>query len=254
MMRFDPQVLHFPPLRADLRNHFSWRLPNWWEWFCSHRRCPSEKSMLGRLRSFDGFITYHGCRPLDVTTYYQRGLLTGNISDLNRRGEELFYTPEFPFVTRQIMDDALRSIPDIDDGKLFVVLDEIDFVNDSAHYMIYGSEHLCGVGASLMRATGRDFRQILKRHGKPTLVRIALPQTLVDDDQVLDLARHLCSDLWDLRKKDAPPCYSWSFILRDSLPSHCIMDHIHPNRIPDPLLQYIRYDYESDFPSWRELF
>ncbi len=70
----------------------------------------------------------------------------------------------------------------------------------SGHYLIYGSEHICGIAASMVRQVGLDCRQSLKRFGTPTVFRVALPREIIPKSQLRELAGHLREYGWEMRK------------------------------------------------------
>jgi len=60
----------------------------------------------------------------------------------------------------------------------------------NARHLIYGSEHLCAIAAGLSERTGRDYRQVLKGFGVPTVFRMKLPLEWVNEHdlgQLVDL-------------------------------------------------------------------
>lgn len=226
---------------------FAWDSSKWWTWFTAHRRRPSIATLRRHLQSYSGFIVFHGCRPLDVSSYYSSGLRASDLDSLNEVARRIFLSPDLPPVTERAFGAAIDSVSRLDHGKLYVVLDERDLLRYCGHYMIYGSEHLCGIGASLTREHGFDYRQALKRFGTPTVVRFRLPHSSVPERQIDDLARHLHEVTWEDRHgQTSPPLVSWSFILSDPIPPEHILGHTHPQVIPDPLFHNIPYRYQHE--------
>ncbi|OJV10103.1 MAG: hypothetical protein BGO12_13665 [Verrucomicrobia bacterium 61-8] len=192
-------------------------------------------------------MSFHCARPLDLSAFYKDGLRLGDIKDLNQRAREIFLSSRYPQITTAIFDLAIENASDIHDQKLFAVLDEREI---SGHYLIYGSEHICGIGASMVRQVGFDCRQILKLHGTPTVFRVDLPRDLIAESQLRDLAADLVESCWDERKRERPPRIDWSWIMDKEIPGVYVLDHVHPELIPDPLMRYIPYRYRDNFPCF----
>jgi hypothetical protein len=200
-----------------------------------------------RLETYTSFIVFHGCRPTDVSSYYASGLQPSNLGNLDEVARSIFLSPHVPTVTEHALTRAIASISRNDHGKLCVVLDERDLIRYSGHYMIYGSEHLCGIGASLLRESGFDYRQILKRCGKPTVFRCRLPRVSIPQSQIENLARYLNEVTWeDDRRRPSPPLLDCSFILRDPIPAEHVLGHVHPEVIPEPHFYYLPYRYKDE--------
>ncbi len=226
---------------------FVWNSPDWWAWFTAHRRRPSINALLKLIISHDAFIVFHGCRPRDVASYYSDGLRSSDLDELNRIAREVFLSPHVPPITEQALTAAITSISRLDHGKLYVVVDDRELIRYCGHYMIYGSEHLCGIGASLTREHGFDYRQVLKCYGIPTVVRIRLPLSHIPPNQLRDLARYLHEATWeDDRHRTEPSLFNWAFILHQPIPPEQIIGHVHPEVIPDPLHQNLPYRYREE--------
>ena len=240
----------FPPLPNDGEKRFLFNSTEWWEWFRAFRRKPSENSIYRRLSEYGFFISFHGARPSDVASYHANGIALGDVNALNHQAKQMLISGRYPQITAALVDEAIAKASTIHDKTLFLVIDEREV---SGHYMIYGSEHICGIAASMSHKAGIDCRQLLKDFGTPTQFRIALPRDCIPDDQLRQLAAHIAEFCWDERKRKHPPSIDWSLILTESIPGKYILDHVHPESIPDPLLRYHCYRYRENFPSCSEL-
>lgn len=239
--------LSFGPLPQDAVKRFVWNSCEWWEWFTAFRRLPSATSIHKRLSEYDGFISFHGTRPVDVESYYKSGLKIADLNELNETARKLLRSDRHPEITEEILENAIASASRFDEQKLFLVIDEREL---SGHYMIYGSEHICGIAASMVREAGFDCREILKRFGTPTLFRVCLPREIIPDEQLKDLADYMRTVVWETRKRKLPPSIDWTFTLKEPIPGAHIVDHTHPEKIPDPLTYYIPYRYRDDPPDF----
>lgn len=210
-------------------------------------RC-SVHILQSRMRTaFDGVLVYHAARPRDVVTYYKRGLVLGSHADQKARAREIFLSGEFPELTEGSLAAAEDDIiPPIDDGRAFVSLDATGFIEYAGHYLIYGSEYLCGLAAGLTTVHGRDYRQVLKRFGIPTVFRLRLPFEAISESDASQLAQVLHSQRRRGRSGLAAPTIDFTFRLRQALPPECVLGHYHPDQVLDPLLGMNPYHYLSD--------
>ena len=240
-------VLPFPPLPDDGKKRFVWQSAEWWEWFTAFRRKPSVTAIYRRLREYDSFVSFHSGRPVDVQAYYKNGLQLADVQKLNQQARDRLLSDRAPEITRDILEAAIAKASTYHDKTLFLVLDAREI---SGHYLIYGSEHICGIAASLVRQVGFDCRQLLKHFGTPTVFRVDLSRAIIPEDQLRAWARHLREWTWESRRDPHPPCIDWSFILKQSIPAEHILDHVHPDRIPDPLLFGTIYTYRDNFPCF----
>jgi hypothetical protein len=244
-MSYRDIILPFGPLPNDGVKRFHWNSSEWWSWFKSFRRKPSAVAVLKRLREYDEIVSFHAARPLDPASYYATGIELGDVERMNARAREIFLSAGYPSITPPIVDKAIADASTIHDKTLFAVLDEREV---SGHYLIYGSEHICGIAASMSRDVPMDCRQILKNFGTPTLFRISVPLDLIPEIQIQQLAEYLLRMVWDERRSKLAPRIDWSLILKNSIPATCMVDHVHPERIPDPLQYYFPYSYKDNFP------
>ncbi len=225
---------------------FHWRSADWWNWLTQHRRKPTAESILKYLDARTAFIVYHGCRPTDLSSYYKHGLRPTNLDQLDHTAEKIFLAAGLPVtLTEAEFESTMRSTSRIDQGKLYVALDDEHLVCSCGVYMIYGSEHLCGIAAKLMRAHRYDFRQILKRFGTPTVFRMRIPRDMVPTHQIEQLAEFVHSVIWESRRQRRVPQIDWSFTFSTEIPPQYILDHTHPASIPDPLFNGRLYHYDE---------
>jgi hypothetical protein len=195
--------------------------------------------------SFEGFRVYHAARPRDVDSYYKEGLKLGSQAAQLEWAAEVFLSGEFPEITREDLKAAGGGLGLNEDGQAFVSLDARGYLSGAGHYLIYGSEHVCGIAASLTRRFGRDYRQVLKRFGTPTIFECRLPFELVssgDLDQFLEVA--VAQEPTSRRKRHLPEV-DFTFRLRFPLPPECVLAHKHPSTILDPLLRMTPYTWEA---------
>lgn len=230
-------------MNHDMKD-FVWDSPEWWNWFKNRRRRPSIKSLINRLKSYTGFIVFHGCRPTNVDSYYANGLQLSDADSLNETAKEIFLGPQAPGVTEQSLVNAIETMGLRDHGKLYVVVDQRDLIQGCGHYMIHGSERLGAISANL--SPGRDYHHLLKRIGIPTVFRIRLPKAMLPTSQMEELADRLQHDWEEFHHEPSPPNFDCTFILNASIPAQSILDHVHPENIPDPHCGFAPYRYKND--------
>lgn len=188
---------------------------------------------------FSDIGVYHAARPLDVRTYYEAGLQIADYHNQQMTARQIFLTSEFPTITHEMLDAAIARVGNYDNKRAFVCLDERSLLDTAGHYLVYGSEYLCGIAAALNGFSGLDYRQVLKRYGIPTMFRIRLPICFTSASEQLELATAIAEELAINSKDDVVTPIDFTFRLSRPLPPELILGHYHPAEIRDPLLQQI---------------
>ena len=237
--------------KRNAKKIFEWRARRCWGQFA--KRKLSESAVREFLDQFDVFAAFHACRPTSVEPYYQNGLQLADHSSLTAAAREIFLTEEFREISPTEFDTITSKISQIDNRKTYAVLDDDELLRYCGHYLIYGSEHICGIAASLMKDGRRDYRQILKRFGKPTIFRFELPRAFIPANQLIQLAESLAETAEDFLDCEEPPYLSWSFIFDRAVPAEFVVSHYHPEVVPDPLLRYMAYRFREDCAFYESL-
>jgi hypothetical protein len=237
--------------KVNRTKDFVWNSPEWWSWFTSRKRCPAIETLKRHLKSYSSFIVFHACRPLDVSSFYSSGLQISDLDELNEVARSIYLAPGGPHVTESSFDAVLESIDRSDHGKVYVCLDDRELIEYCGTYLIYGSEHISGIGARLHAKHGYPYQQLLKRVGKPTIIRLRLSSDSVSGDKFEELAEHLNCSWEEYHKMPSPPIDSFSFMLRNPIASENVLSHIHPAEIPDPLFQNRVYKYRDELLARR---
>jgi hypothetical protein len=196
---------------------------------------------------YSGVVVYHACRAEDISSYYERGLMTLDRQDLFGRARALFLSGEFPELDSQDLERACAELTEVDDGRVFVALDWRDLLDECGHYLIYGSESLCGIAASLNRYGGRDYHQVLKLIGTPTLFRLRLQFDAISRPQLRWLVEAIRANIVGVRRGDEPSRIDFTFRVLGSLSGESVLGHSHPTHIRDPLLgmEPYRFDFSE---------
>lgn len=228
---------------------FSWKNTRTWAPILGPRR-GGNAGLHSRLRqSFDGLLVYHAARPTDVRNYYVRGLLLGQRAVQFDVAREIFLTGDFPELTSEMLVAADDRKEPTEDGQAFVSLDDRGFFNGAGHYLIYGSESLCGLAAGLASATGQDYRQVLKQRGTPTVFRLQLPFESIGERDFAEFIQLVYDEIPRVRRRMQVREVDFTFRLRRVLPPACVLSHVHPRRVADPLLRMMPYTVSNVRPN-----
>lgn len=181
-------------------------------------------------------LVFHGARPTNIESYYEHGLHVADHLALNAIAKQIFISQEFPEIKEETFQNAVGGLSGIETGKLYACLDDRELLEHCGHYLIYGSEHICAIAAQLSR-NGRDYRQVLKRFGKPTIFKIALPLKTVSPSDFAEFVDLVHESLPRVRSGRHPPLANFTFMLTDDVSGNFLCGHEHPALIRDPLLQ-----------------
>lgn len=209
------------------------------------KRQSDEKIAAILSSKYEGVLVYHGCRTTDINSYYANGLQQSSSEALDNQARTLFLTNEFPEVTPKELNDVIAKLGRRDDGRIYACLDRRHLLHDAGHYLIYGSERLCAIGAALVSRTSIDYRQVLKRSGQPTLLHVALQWELVSNTDFEEFISLIAKNLSAINAGLSLPIEMFTFEWQTGLPSSAILTHEHPTRIADPLLEMRPYFFNE---------
>lgn len=218
---------------------FNWKDPTTWERLLAvgvDEHSSDEDILIAFGESYGAVIAYHGCRPLDPGRYYKLGLELANHAALNDDARSIFLSGDFPELDGSAIDKAIATLATSNQQRASVILDDRVLLDGAGHYLIYGSEHLCGIAASLSGPTSRDYRQALKGFGTPTMFTVRVPIGRAWKSGLTDIPYPLRHGLEAVRAGDAPDPLDFTLTLHHPLPPECIVGHVHPKSIADPLL------------------
>jgi len=190
---------------------------------------------------YDSIRSFHGCRPVNVLTYFSQGV-QGQISEaLHQSFLEIYSDVPKSFLESVVFEFANRS--KAERGKFWVVLGEDELIDNCGHYVIQGSEYLMAMAASLWRYDkSEDYRLRLRKIGTPTIFEMHVPVACFADAQVSALSRLVLSAWGELVAKkplgfDHSPCLTVS----GSIDPKYIVSHRHPGIIKDPHFGFVPY-------------
>jgi hypothetical protein len=174
--------------------------------------------------------TYHGCRTEDAGTYFRNGLLVHNLERLKAQAAAIIAAHEELHYMKLQLDRAIAEVNnELNHGGAYVVVSDEALLDDSAHYLINGSEWIM----SLFDDFGRS---VLKRIGAPTLIEIDLPLSIAHSSDRRAFAEDMLQEWTRVARNGqewiAPiNCSFW--LIRD-VPPECIVGHSHPALMKDP--------------------
>jgi hypothetical protein len=184
---------------------------------------------------------YHGSRPLDVNSFYQRGLHRLDPTHVEERARDIFLNSSFPEIKPESLQIGIDKVGRAHrEGLLYFEANEAHLVEYCAHYMLYGSEYLCGIAANIPGA--RDYRQHLKTFGTPTIFVCDVPLSLLDYRLLKEFAgsalESMFSHLIDSTFMHGTSNRGAGLYIRHNLPPKYVVGHKTPSVLKDPLLGY----------------
>jgi len=169
---------------------------------------------------------YHGCRVLDLDDYYKHGIVPINKNETLKRALYLLQNEELS--EDKIIEVFNSHWIELGDTHKYVWLTLIknELIDFCGHYLIYGSEFICGMAAELRC-------QESLRKGIPTIFSCDIPIEKIPSDYLDDLSRRI----------QAGYGHNFGFKVIGSINKDEIVKCEHPRKIRDPLNNYVTYSY-----------
>ena len=206
---------------------------------------PQPKPELELADAFTRHYTHiracHAARPIDVGSYYRRGLVGQNPQLIVSDFRTIFADVDNELLNRAI--DAMSHRGDSEKGKIYFSCDRDQLVDECGHYLIQGSEYIMSLAARLSeyRSLDEDYRLRLRRFGIPTVFEVNIPVDYIPELQLQSLMKVITAE-WAYSHIPGDHCEDqMDFILHRNLEPEYIASHYHPSRIPDPHFQYRPY-------------
>lgn len=190
------------------------------------------------LERYDAIRAFHGARPIDVERYYKEGLLLLDAERFEASVRSIFLSGSFPELTLTHVDNAIQAVGrDLRERRLYFEANERLLIDYCAHYMLYGSEYMVGIAAHIKGH--RDYRQVLKQRGTPTVFVCDVPLNYMHPSAVAEFAGMALEVLFEslLEADYSHPSVGrgGGICLQRPLSPDCIVCHYHPQEIKDPL-------------------
>ena len=204
--------------------------PDWFTLLANHSGSSIEdiELALAKKLSSQTLRMYHGCRPVNLSSYTSQGLRIHRHAELVENLRKLVQSD--PRLSSIDLDDRIKKVPrQYDDGKSFLTFDERFMVEYAGHYIIYGGEWTAAV-------LGDGNRQPLLERGTPTILLIDLPAHMAGFDVLKGLARDMLTE-WArqvISMPDSVRMIDSGVVLEHDLDAQYIVGHEHPECIKDP--------------------
>lgn len=172
------------------------------------------------LSEYTYIRAYHACRTSNVEVYLEEGIHTFSRKQAYKIAHDTLVQCgiQEKEISRCFNKHWNNEIHHFD--TICVSISKEDLLNISGHYLVYGSEFICGMAGDLF------CQQKLKKIGVPTLFEchidkskfpLGVIQTIENDE--------MTNGVWD-----------GGIYLRDDISADEIVDYIQPKKIYDPLL------------------
>lgn len=211
--------------------------PTWFNLLADNLDIPIEfvELKLAEKLSDNTVRVYHGCRPVDLSSYINHGLQIHDPKVMTNSLNEL--VQKYPQLLSLNLEDQIQNTPrDYDQHKSFLTFDKRYMIEYAGHYLIYGSEWISAV-------LGEKYRDILLEQGTPTLLLIDLPGSMIPSVSLRSLAHEMLREWIRLTitgKNEVIP-QDFGVELDINLDSQHIVGHEHPKVIKDPTKDRIEY-------------
>ncbi len=199
----------------------------------------ASKSLLAdRLgQRFKKLRAFHGTRTSDVAGFYRNGLLPLDPGTSQAQARAIFLSGAFTELCAVDIETAIQAVgSDLRARRVFFEANEELLVEQCGHYLLYGSEYLTAIAAHLNGH--RDYRQVLKSRGEPTLFICDVPLPLIGGHTLLEFAGMALENVFqELLDGEGYAPERWrgaGFCIQQPLPPECIIDHYHPVVSRDP--------------------
>lgn len=190
-----------------------------------------------QLKDFTHIRAYHACRPLSLDKYLSEGIRPMSHAELF---QEAAIRLKGRYNSNEELETAFHSactldgdLPGQEPSVVFLGVSKEELLGESGHYLIYGSELLQGTAVRLAPNVyyADEFRNTLKRSGRPTLFACDIPIEEIDKAFLQSIALPI--------EGECTICVPW-------VPPQNISAILFPESVFDPILRGARYRYMPD--------
>lgn len=179
---------------------------------------------------------YHACKPININSYYESDIKVLNLESLKKTAINYFISDKPSTLLLKDIDEAFDYVgSDLRKGRVYSALDKRDLIEYCGHYLIYGSEFLQGVAIYLRSKYNKDYLNILKNIGTPTIFSCDIPINIIDDSYLQELNECIKKSLLINNTHIEAPHKDFAIPLYNDIDSSYIAGHFHPTSIKDPL-------------------
>lgn len=172
---------------------------------------------------------YHGCRPVCIDDYQKLGIkpIERNLA-LKEAVSRLCDKRITKGMVKELFEKEWEKFHSVHKAVWFT-FSKFHLLDDCGHYLIYGSEFICGMAARLY--CQNNLREI----GWPTIFGCDLPLKNIPS-----------WFLSDIQKKVLTGDNGGGFKVIGEVPSEEIVEISYPDQIPDPLRHNVPYKYQPN--------
>ena len=183
----------------------------------------------GFLDKYTHIRGYHGCRPIDIDSYYHNGIIPINKEDalcdiITRLKSDYITVEKIEMLFNKAWDDLRKY-----DKVVWFTISEEELIDYCGHYLIYGSEFIMDIAVDLRS------HYLLKLHGIPTVFCCDIPITNFDEKTLKDIERNFI-------EKD----FSGGFRVLGNIAPNEIIKHFHPEVIKNWHEHGSEYRYKQE--------
>lgn len=193
------------------------------------------------LNHFSKIRLFHGCRPINLNSYLEQGILKNNQNRLENEARNIFSETNPSKQLLEKLEDAILELGELYTPykkRVFLIVDDRVLLETAGHYLINGSEYLLAIA---VRVPCQNMQDLLRKRGTPTIIFCDIPTIHIRTKIrrlwltiVLDYLYHLGG--FDISTD--PLDYT---VTMDHVPPNLISGHYHPTVIKDPHNSYITY-------------
>lgn len=172
------------------------------------------------LSEYTHIRVYHACRPIDIKEYLENGIHTFSKAEAYIKVKERLRRigineKKIEKVFNEHWENDIHHF-----NKICVNISKAELLNESGHYLVYGSEFICGMAVDLF------CQQKLKDIGVPTLFECHIDK------------RKIPLEVIQFIEDDEMAVGSWDggIYLHDDISADEIVSYTYPREIYDPLL------------------
>jgi hypothetical protein len=207
---------------------------------------PEQNIVKSFKKLFEKFYThikcFHGSRPINVSSYYENGLVGQNRDVIESQFRELFSDVDINLIEKCI--EKLNNRGESEKGKIYFACNDNNLIEDSGHYLIQGSEYIMSLATCLVRQNNHneDFRLRLREIGIPTIFEVDIPLEYIPGYQINELVQSIIA-AWGNQHlfPDEYHDHEMGFVIYKDIEPSNIVDHWHPKRIKDPHSGHVWY-------------
>ena len=121
-------------------------------------------------------LLYHATATNNIKPFLEKGLCKLNSSEKNKYARELFNQEEFPELTDEVFEKALKEHMEylgmeLREHRISFMTNKKHLLENETHYLVYGSEYIF----ILSQRLGYTYKSVLREKLKPTLLTCKVP-------------------------------------------------------------------------------